>query len=43
MALSKKEFTRYIRQFQFRELFNDMGWNNDKTNQSITVDTLVLI
>jgi len=41
MALSKKEFTRYIRQFQFRELFNDMGWNNDKTNQSITVDTLV--
>lgn len=41
MALSKKEFTRYIRQFQFRELFNDMGWNNDKTSQPITVDTLV--
>ncbi len=41
MALSKKEFTRYIREFKFRELFNDMGWNNDKTSQPITVDNLV--
>ena len=40
MALSKKEFTQYIRQFKFRELFNDMGWNKDKTNQPITVDNL---
>ena len=40
MALSKKEFTKYIREFKFRELFNDMGWNKDKTNQPITVDTL---
>ena len=40
MALSKKEFTQYIREFKFRELFNDMGWNKDKTNQPITVDTL---
>ena len=40
MALSKKEFTQYIREFKFRELFNDMGWNKDKTSQPITVDTL---
>lgn len=40
MALTKKEFTQYIREFKFRELFNDMGWNKDKTNQPITVDTL---
>jgi hypothetical protein len=38
MALSKKEFSDYIKQFNFRELFNDMGWNNDKTTQSIVVD-----
>ena len=40
MALTTKEFTQYIREFKFRELFNDMGWNKDKTNQPITVDTL---
>jgi len=38
MALTKKEFSTYIRQFNFRELFNDMGWNNDKTTQAIVVD-----
>lgn len=38
MALSKKEFSDYIKQFNFRELFNDMGWNNDKTTQPIVVD-----
>ncbi len=38
MALNKKEFSSYIKQFNFRELFNDMGWNNDKTTQPITVD-----
>lgn len=38
MALTKKEFSDYIKQFNFRELFNDMGWNNDKTKQPIVVD-----
>lgn len=38
MALTKKEFSAYIKQFNFRELFNDMGWNNDKTKQPIVVD-----
>lgn len=39
MAISKKKFSKYIKDFNFRELFNDMGWNNDKTNQPIVVDT----
>ncbi len=38
MALTKIEFSNYIKQFNFRELFNDMGWNNDKTMQPIVVD-----
>ncbi|MBL7913991.1 MAG: Eco57I restriction-modification methylase domain-containing protein [Bacteroidia bacterium] len=38
MALDKKDFSTYIKQFNFRELFNDMGWNNDKTTQSIVVE-----
>lgn len=40
MALTKKEFSAYIRQFNFRELFNDMGWNNDKTVQPIALENL---
>lgn len=38
MVLDKKDFSIYIKQFNFRELFNDMGWNNDKTTQPIVVD-----
>lgn len=38
MALDKKQFSNYIKQYNFRELFNDMGWNNDKTTQPIVVD-----
>ncbi len=38
MALSKQEFSAYIKQFHFRELFNDMGWNNDRTKLQITPD-----
>ena len=38
MALNKQQFARYIKEFNFRELFNDMGWNNDKTVQPIIVD-----
>jgi tRNA1(Val) A37 N6-methylase TrmN6 len=39
MSLTKKEFSSYIKQFQFREMFNDMGWNNDRTTQPIVIDT----
>ncbi len=38
MALSKKEFSNYIEKFSFRELFNDMGWNNDKLIVKISID-----
>lgn len=38
MSLSKTEFSNYIKDFKFRELFNYMGWNNDKTIQPIVVD-----
>ncbi|MCI0470065.1 MAG: hypothetical protein L0Y73_00230, partial [Candidatus Aminicenantes bacterium] len=38
MAIAKSEFSKYIKGFQFRELFNEMGWNNDRTRQPIVVD-----
>ena len=38
MSLSKQEFSSYIKQFQFRELFNDMGWNNDRNKLQIAPD-----
>ena len=39
MPLTKKLFAQYIRSFKFRDLFNDLGWNNDSTTQPIIVDT----
>lgn len=30
-TVSKQEFTDYIRQFRHRELFNYLGWDNDRT------------
>lgn len=38
MAITKAEFSAYIKAFQLKELFNDMGWNNDRTKQPIVVD-----
>jgi len=38
MAISKSDFSSYIKSFLFRELFNEMGWNNDRTKQPIIVD-----
>lgn len=40
MSISKASFARYIKQFEFRELFNDMGWNNDRSNLPIIVNDL---
>ncbi|MFH1961555.1 MAG: DNA methyltransferase [bacterium] len=40
MAITKSEFSAYIKSFQFKELFNDMGWNNDRTKQPIIVDDI---
>ncbi|NLD92189.1 MAG: hypothetical protein GX639_05920, partial [Fibrobacter sp.] len=38
MSISKEDFSKYVQNFQFRELFNDMGWNNDRTKQPIIVN-----
>ena len=38
MSLSKQKFENYVKNFQFRELFNEMGWNNDRTKQTIAID-----
>lgn len=38
MAIDREVFSNYIRQFNFRELFNELGWNNDRTTQLIVVD-----
>ncbi len=38
MAIARELFADYVRKFRFRELFNDMGWNNDRTTQPIIVD-----
>ena len=38
MSLTKSEFSNYIKHFNFREMFNDMGWNNDKTIQPVVID-----
>ncbi|MDR3197571.1 MAG: Eco57I restriction-modification methylase domain-containing protein [Planctomycetaceae bacterium] len=38
MSLTKTEFTNYLKKFDFRNLFNEMGWNNDKTKLPIVVD-----
>lgn len=38
MSLSKQEFSSHIKQFQFRELFNNLGWNNDSNKLQISSD-----
>ncbi|MBN8574160.1 MAG: hypothetical protein J0M05_09620 [Candidatus Kapabacteria bacterium] len=42
MSLTKKQFSDYITQFNFRELFNDMGWNSNNLpkTQTIAIDTI---
>ena len=43
MAITKQDFSGYIKQFKFRDLFNEMGWNNDKTKQPIIVDDITFL
>lgn len=44
MGIKKSLFARYVRNFQLRELFNDMGWNNDRTRHPIVIkDSTFLI
>ena len=37
MGIKKSLFAQYVRNFQLRELFNDMGWNNDRTRHPIVI------
>jgi hypothetical protein len=37
MPLTKQQFSSYIKDFNFRELFNEMGWNNDNANVPLTI------
>ncbi|HUU39789.1 MAG TPA: hypothetical protein VMW42_02495, partial [Desulfatiglandales bacterium] len=38
MAITKFDFSAFIKAFRFRELFNEMGWNNDHTKRPVIVD-----
>ncbi|GAK58308.1 hypothetical protein U27_05282 [Candidatus Vecturithrix granuli] len=38
MAIAKDVFAQFIKAFQFREVFNEMGWNNDRSKQTLVVD-----
>ena len=40
MAILKKEFSDYIKHFKFKELFNEMGWDQDRTTQPVVVDSI---
>jgi len=37
MALDKKDFSTYIKQFNFRELFNEMGWNSNNIPKPVDI------
>lgn len=39
MALSKKEFSNFIKTFDFRNMFVEMGWNNDRYTQIFDIDS----
>jgi len=38
MSISKAVFSQYVREQRFRELFNEMGWNNDRTVQPVVIE-----
>lgn len=38
MSISKSEFLEFIKNSNFRHIFNDLGWNNDKTKHIIVID-----
>ena len=40
MAITKQQFSGFIKRFNFRELFNEMGWSNDSTVQPISVEDI---
>lgn len=40
MSITKKNFAQLVKDFNFKLLFNEMGWNKDNTYQIITVDDI---
>jgi len=42
MGITRQEFTKLIKGFKIRELFNYMGWDNDKTKQIIKIDNDII-
>ncbi len=43
MNLSKELFSAYVKKFEFKELFIDMGWNNDRIKQPVVVDSALFV
>ena len=37
MSISRSDFERYIKNFQFRELFNELGWDHAVKKQAVAV------
>lgn len=38
MPLSKQQFQVYIQELQFKELFNELGWNKSKSTLTVIID-----
>ena len=43
MNLSKELFSAYVKNFEFKELFIDMGWNNDRVKQPVAVGSAIFV
>ena len=43
MNLSKEIFSAYVKKFEFKELFIDMGWNNDRIKKPVAVDSAFFV
>ncbi|GHU01279.1 hypothetical protein FACS1894147_00830 [Spirochaetia bacterium] len=41
MTITKKDFEQYIKDFDFRGLFVDMGWHKDDKKESVTIENEV--
>jgi hypothetical protein len=43
MNLSKELFSAYVKNFEFKDLFIDMGWNNDRVKKPVVVDSALFV
>ena len=37
MSITRTDFERYIKSFQFKELFNELGWDHAVKKQAVAV------